>query len=53
MVFVRRGQKAQDNKSFLKVTPLIWAIDGKEKLSHIGGMDLKIIINIVFPQAYL
>ena len=36
MVFVRGGQKAQDTESFLKVTPLIWAIEGQNNELYRG-----------------
>ena len=41
MVFVRGGQKAQDNESFFKVTPLIWAIEGQNNKSIKGGLTFK------------
>ena len=41
MVFVRGGQTAQDNKSFFKVTPLIWAIEDQNNESYRGGLDLQ------------
>ena len=33
MVFVRGVQKAQDNDSFLKVTPLMWDIEDQNNES--------------------
>ena len=42
VVFVRWGSKAQDNKSFLKVTPLIWAIEGQNNESYRGKMHKKV-----------
>ena len=36
MVFVRGGQKEQDNESFFKVTPLIWAIEDQNNESYRG-----------------
>ena len=36
MVIVRGGQKAQDNNSFLKATPLVWAIEGQNNESYRG-----------------
>ena len=38
MVFVSVGQKAQDKKSFFKVTPLIWAIEDQNNKSYRGGV---------------
>ena len=34
-------KKTQDNESFSKVTPLIWAIEGQNNESYRGGLDLK------------
>ena len=36
MVFVRGGQKAQDNEAFFKVTPLIEAIEDQNNKSYRG-----------------
>ena len=42
MVFVMGGcQKAQDNKSFFNVTPLIWAIEDQNNESYRGGWTFK------------
>ena len=41
MVFMRGGQKAQYNRSFFKVTPLIWAIEDQNNKSYRGGWTLK------------
>ena len=38
---LRGGQKAQDNESFFKVTPLIWAIEDQNNESYRGGLDLQ------------
>ena len=39
--FLWGRKKAQDNESFLKVTPLIWAIEGQNNESYRRGLTIK------------
>ena len=38
---LRGGQKAKDNESFFKVTPLIWAIEDQNNESYRVGLSKK------------